>query len=239
MSTLAEDTAGKPAPTWRKKLLKYMLGLIMLLVVVAIVAHLIHRSSGSGKWELVRDKKGVKVYAMKIPGQNLKKYLAVFRVKAKLSSIMGFMQDNNSDIDAGFVNPREIGRHGPQMMLTTWRSIFPAPFQDRDFVVRHTYTQDPVSKEVFYTLQALPNLLPVDDCCVRVPVMNNDWQITPLKNGEVEIRWLIDMDVGGFMPYFLVNQIHPGFMTGFGSKMEGYFNRPKYANAKYDWLVEP
>lgn len=237
MSTLVEEKVVKP--TWRRRLLKYFLGLVVLLVLAAIVAHLVHRASGNREWELVRDKKGVKVYAMKVPGQNLKKFLAVFRVKAKLSSIVGFMQDNESEIDVGFEKAREIERHGSQMNLTTWRSVFPRPYYDRDFVVRHTFTQNPANKEVFYAIQALPDRLPIDSCCVRVPMMNNDWQITPLPNGEVEIRWVIDMDIGGVMPYFMINEIHPKIMTSFGSKLQGYFNRPKYANMKYDWLVEP
>lgn len=242
MSAVIEDvlqTEAKPRVKWRTRIWKYLLYAVLALAAVALAVHLSYTYSGSGKWELVSDRQGVKVYSMKLPGHDLKKFTAVFRVKASLASIMGFMQDSDSDLDVDFYKARELERHGPQMMVTTWRSGFPRPFTDRDFVVRHTFTQDPATKEVYYVLQSLPDMIPPDSCCVRVPTMNNSWQITPLKNGEVEIRWVIDMDIGGAMPYFVINQAHPEIMTDFASKLQGYFDRPKYAHMKYDWLAEP
>ncbi|QYF93476.1 hypothetical protein KY495_22895 [Massilia sp. PAMC28688] len=235
------DTAAPAvkAPSWRRKLWRAFLGLLALVLVTAIVAHFAFKHSGNRQWEFVTEDKGVKVYAMKVPGNSLKHFKAVFRVKSTLSRVTAFMQDNDSELDVDFYKAVELQRHGPQMMITTWRSGFPAPFKDRDFVVRHTFTQNPVNKEVTYALQSLPDLIPPESCCVRVPRMDNAWQIIPLKNGEIEIHWLIDMDIGGFMPYFMINNVHPEIMTDFGSKLQGYFDRAIYANVKYDWIVEP
>ena len=239
LNIVPDTPAAKPAPSWRRKLWRGFLAVLALALVTALVAHFAYKYSGNRQWEFVTEGKGIKVYAMKVPGDSLKKFKAIFRVKSTLPRVVAFMQDNDSELDVDFSKAKELERHGPQLMITTWRSGFPDPFTDRDFVVRHTFTQNPANKEITYALQSLPELIAPDSCCVRVPRMDNAWQIIPLKDGEIEIQWLIDMDIGGFMPYFMVNQVHPEIMVDFGSKLQGYFDRAIYANVKHDWIVEP
>lgn len=239
MSALAKEAMAVDAvPIRRRKVWKWLLGLVLVLVAAGGIAQLSYTYSGSREWELVTEEKGVKVYSMKVPGVNNKQFKAVYTLDTSLNAVVAFMQDNDSDIDIAFDRAKEVRRHGPQMLVTTWRSAFPAPLSDRDFVVRHVFTQDPVNKEISYTLQSLPTLLPPDDCCVRVPRMDNSWLLMPKPGGKVEITWFIDMDVGGFMPYFMINEAHPEIMVDFASKMQGYVARAKYVNSKQDWISE-
>ena len=239
MSTIDEVVAIEPKPRSRGRVLKFLLRGGLLLVGVAVAAQLIFTFSGDGQWQYQGERNGVKIYSKKVPGSNLKKFEAVFRVKASLSSIVSFMQDNESDLDVEFYDAKILEWDGPQVLVSAWKSGFPKPFKDRDFVVKHTFTQDPATKEITYKLKALPDRLPRNGCCVRVPLMDNSWTLMPLKNGEVEITWMIDMDVGGFLPYFVINGAHPEIMTDFAAHLQGYFNRPKYVNVKLAWIVEP
>jgi hypothetical protein len=239
MSVVEETIQAATQPKPKGRIRKFFFRALLTLAGVAVAAQLAFTLSGSGKWEYLGKRNGVTIYSMKVSGSNLQRFTAIVRVKSSLSRIVTFMQDNDSDIDVDFYKSRELKRESPQVMITTWRSGFPAPFKDRDFVVRHTFTQDARTREVTYLLKALPDMIPRESCCVRVPVMDNSWQLIPLKNGEVEIRWLINMDVGGFVPYFVMNQAQPDLMYDFASHLQEYFNRDKYANSKFDWLVEP
>lgn len=225
--------------SWRRKLAKIVLWIFAVAAVVGLAAHLIFKYSGSRNWEYMGETNGVKMYSMKIPGETLKLYKAVYPLKASLSAVVNFMQDSDSELDIEFYKARELERHGPQMMVTTWRSAFPFPLKDRDFVIRHVFTQDPGTKEISYTLQSLTNLIPEDSCCVRVPRMDNSWLIMPKGDGKVEITWIIDMEVGGFMPYFLVNMSQPEVMVEFASHMQAYVDRPKYSKSTLEWVHEP
>lgn len=238
MSTEVQKLAIDAKPRFWKKAGRFLLRAVLLLVALGIVAHLVYKYSGSRRWELVAEQNGMKLYSMKVPGQNIKKFMAEFKLKASPTAITAFLQDQNPEIDLGFYGGRVIEDHGPQMMVTTWKGSFPRPFKDRDFVGRFIFTQDPKTKEVTYMLQALPDFVPPEDCCVRMPRMDNTWQITPRNNGMSDVRWVIDMDVGGFMPYFLINQVNPEMMTFFASKMQSYVDRPKYLEAKIDWISE-
>jgi hypothetical protein len=228
----------KPS-TWRRNLKRLCLGSLALLLVVGTAAHLNFLYSGDSKWSLVSDRDGVKVYGMKVPGQTLKKFKAEFQVKASLNAITGFLQDYEAKTDVNFFGGKLLERENPQNFLTTWKSGFPAPFSDRDFVIRNIYTQDPVTKNISYTLQAVPDYLPPDACCVRSRRVDNNWLLSPQKDGVVAVRWSIDMEMGGMLPYFIANQAHPEMLAFLGTKMQSYVTRDKYAQAKAEWLVEP
>lgn len=238
-STLGPIPVPKPRWTWWRKALRGLLVLLLALALAAAVAHVAFKYSGDGQWEYLTERKGVTVYARKVPGKTLKEFRAVFRVNATLSSIISFMQDDESDLDVDFYAVKVIELINPQDKISYFRSGFPKPIQDRDFVVRHTFAQEPATKAINYVLRAVPDRIPVESCCIRVPRMDNNWRFTPLKNHDVEIDWVIDMDVGGLMPYFMINQAHPEIMVDFGSSLQAIFRRPKYVNAKLDWITEP
>lgn len=229
----------KPASTWRRTLKRVCLGALALLALTGIVAHLGFVYSGNSKWELVSDSKGVKVYGMKIPGQSLKQFKAEFQVTASLNAITAFLQDYAAKTDVDFYDGKLLARENPQMYLTTWKSGFPAPFSDRDFVIRSIFTQDPVTKNISYVLQAVPDFLPSNGCCVRSRRVDNNWLLSPQKDGVVAVRWNIDMEMGGMLPYFIANQAHPEMLAFLGTKMQSYVMRDKYANVKANWITEP
>jgi hypothetical protein len=212
---------------------------VLLMALVAVAAHMTYLFSGSGQWELQAERDGVTLYAKKTPGSTLKTFRAVFRVKASLGSVVTFMQDDNSEVVESFSVGKVVEFVSPQNKVTYFRGDFPDPLTDRDFVVRHTFVQDPVTKAIRYDLKALPEMAPRDACCVRVPRMDNAWLITPLQAGTVQIEWFIDMDVGGWVPYFMINMSHPDFMLGFSPELQAVLERPKYANARLDWITEP
>jgi hypothetical protein len=121
---------------------------------------------------------------------------------------------------------------------TTWKMRLPQPMTDRQFVVRHAFSQDPKTKEVLYTLDAAPAMIPEDKCCVRVKRMANRWRLVPVGNGEVEVRWIIDIDVGGWVPYFMINRHFAWEMVDFGSSLQEIVKRGKYVGARTGWVEE-
>lgn len=230
-----KDSSKKPRGILKK------IGLygVLPLFAVILIAHLSFKYSGSNEWEAVGERGGVQLYSMKVSGETLKKYKGVVRVKTTLSRIVAFMQDSETDLDAaGFHEPREIKRESDQLFWTTWKQAIPEPLKYRDFVVKHEFTQNPENQEVMYQLRATPDLIPEDECCVRVPRIDNSWRLIPLDNGEVEIHWVIDMDVGGNIPYLLMNHSHPDLIYSFAARLQSYFDRPQYEGAHYDWISE-
>jgi hypothetical protein len=237
---LNEATATAPCPQRRVRSERRPALLVALSIVGALsLAQVLHTFSGSGKWEYVDQRKGIAVYSMKVPGVNPKKFLAVFRVKSTLNQIVAFMQDDDSDVDdVGFYDSVTLKEQSKLLRWTAWKMRLSRPLSDRQFVVRHTFSQDPTTKTVLYTLDATPDMIPADKCCVRVKRMANSWRLIPLPDGEVEVRWVIDVDVGGWVPYFVMDRHFVWEMFDFGSSLQEIVNRAKYLGARTGWVEE-
>jgi hypothetical protein len=234
--------AGAPVaaqPRAPRKWRKYLLRGTLVLAGALALGQVMYTLSGDDKWEYVDQERGVSVYEMKVPGRNVKKFQAVFRIKATLTQAVAFLEDDESDVeDGGFMYSKLLKRESPTVRWTYWRMRLAKPMSSRDYVVKHVFAQNPQTKEVLYNLTAKPYMLPEDPCCVRVLKMDNSWRLTPLKNGEIEIHWTIDMNIGGWAPYFIVNKWFPWEMMNFGPSVQETVERKKYVNAKLDWIQD-
>ena len=228
----------KPKRSVMRRIGKYLFRTLIALIVIGIVAQLIYTFSGSSEWVNLGTRKGVTVYSMKIPGSSSKKFKATWKIRSTLSKFVMFSTEEESDMSVGYYDMRDIAKPSQQLIWSTWKQKFPAPFRPRQFVVRQEFSQDPKTKEFLFRVIADPDKIPAEDCCVRVPVMNNTWRLQPLPNGEIEVEWLSDMEMGGFFPYFAANAYQPGGMWYFARRVQGYLDRDKYKNAKYDWIQE-
>jgi hypothetical protein len=213
-----------------------ILGGLALIVVALFVLHLRWVYSGSAQWELAGERGGVTLYSRKLPGTGLKRFKAIDRVAASLSSVVAAMRDNDIGPEVGFVDGRDLEGGTPHLFYTSFHSPMPLMFKTREYVVKNVLTQDPQTKEVLFIVTAAPDRLPPDPCCVRVTKMDNSWRLTPQENGEVQIEWAINMDAGGFAPYFLLNQAYPDFMYQKFPVMTEIMRREKYRNVKLDYI---
>jgi hypothetical protein len=234
---IKESTVARARP--KRKQRWTVLQTLLVVGAALVAAQLAYTWSGSSKWQFVEEKQGIKLYSMKVPGENILRFLSVFRIKSTLNQAVAFMQDDDSDVsDVGFYDSKILKQDSINLRWTTWKMRFPSPMTDRQFIVRHSFTQDPKTKEVLYALDATPQMLPEDDCCVRIRKMSNSWRLIPEKNGEVEINWIINADFGGWIPYFMLNRRLAWEMFDFGSGLQEIVSRQKYIGAKTGWVEE-
>lgn len=236
-STPVTEVTAKPK---RKGRIRRFLGrTFLVLLAIALIAQLAFTFSGSGEWESLGSRKGVEIFAKKNPGSNIKEYKAVFKVKSTLSRFVAFSTIENSDLQIGYYDMRDLQKVNDRLIYSTWKQKFPSPFKPRHFVVKNEFTQDPKTKGLVFTVSAANDKMPYDSCCVRVPKMDNSWTLTPIGNGELQVVWHSDLDMGGFLPYFMLNGYQPGGMRFFARNMQGYLDQKIYDNAHYAWLQEP
>jgi hypothetical protein len=221
-------------------------GKIALYVLLAIVAllviwHFVFVSGGSGKWELAIDQDGVTIQTLKTPGNPLIKVKATTRVKAQLSAIAKLIIDADSCDEGDCYDSRLIERIDTPTgysSYNTFRFDFPAPLKTREYVVKLVLNQDPQSKVINATVTAATDRLPADDCCVRVPYLNNVWQIRPLGNGELEVELIMDLNAGGNMPYVLANLGSTYGGHEFFKGLQGILAKDKFKNIKRDYITD-
>lgn len=237
---VTQSDAAAPRPKRRLRTFgKWVLRVFVVILAVALAAQLTYMFSGSGEWESLSAKNGVQIFEKKVPGRNIKEYKAVFKVKSTLSRFVAFSTIEDSDMEIDYYDMQDLEKVSEQLIYSTWKQKFPSPFKPRHFVVKNEFTQDPATKVLVYTVQAANDRMPEDDCCVRVARMDNSWTLTPLGNGEIQVEWVSNLDMGGALPYFVLNGYQPGGMRFFATNLQRYLDQEKFANVKYAWIQEP
>jgi hypothetical protein len=224
----------------KKKILKYLLYGALALAALLSLSHLIWNWSGSNQWELAIDKNGVKVWTLKTPGSNLVRVKATTRVKSRLAGMAKLLEDLDSCVDAYCFDAKEIQRIKtlPGRSATYVRFKFDIPgLKTRQYVLFAEHYQDPDSKKLEINIIAAPDMIPRDECCVRVTHLHNNWKITPLKNGELDIEFTQDTDLGG-AHYLLANFALTQGMYKILHDMQDLMNKERYRNAQVDQIQE-
>lgn len=229
---------------WAGKLLRIALVTGFVLAVGLFTAHLVWKSSGSGKWQLEIDKDGVQVYSMKTPGSTLKEFRAVTKVKTSLQHVVAVFTDSSLQhcndwmhdcLVSTAIEPwNPVGHY----WLAFYRATPGRGFAPREFVIKLQFSQDPQTKTLFIDVTDVPDRLPPDKCCVRV-LIHNRWRWTPLKNDEVEVEVLEKFDAG--IPYLLHNaQAEPlwGIMKSLPDLMDEKKFPVQDPDTKYDFVQE-
>lgn len=230
------DSKTKSKKSKFKKILLYG---SLSLIVILVISHFIWKSSGSGQWELKKDKDGVKVYCLKSSGSTLIKCKSIGQIPYHtLAGIVKLMRDPDVCEDVGCYDSYIIESPGPELIYYTFKMDFFFPLKAREYVVKSEYYQNPETKEILVNFIAAPDKLPPNDCCVRVLHMKNTWRFTPLDNGMAEVEFVFDEDEGGNFPYFLANLFAPILASAAITELPELLQKEKFLNAKLDYVEE-
>ena len=205
VSSMSQD----PSPAHKKgRFKRFLLRGFLTLTVLTVAAHLIYKYTGSNEWHPLPEKDGVRVFWAKPPGTTLVKYKGLTRFKSSLTSVTRFMQDPTTCDDVGCTDSVVLEDVSPQIQYNSFVWDYKKPFAKRQFVVKVEVSQNPDTKEVLVQYVGAPDRIPANDCCIRVPHMNNSWRFKPSENGEIEVEYIVDMYEGGMIPYFVASRIH-------------------------------
>ncbi len=216
-----------------------------LLIAVAVIAVLLYgwslsyEAGGSGQWELAIDEGGVKIYTLKEPGNPLIKVRAETKVKSNLTGIAHLIVDPASCDEGDCYDSKMIERVPTDNGFSSYNTFkydFPAPLKTREYVVRLDLRQNRETKAIIAKITGTPDKLPLNDCCMRVPYIQNTWQIEPQGNGELAVSLTMDFDAGGNMPSWLANLgatfgTHEFFLT-----LQKILDKDKFQQAKIDYV---
>ncbi|MEA2490525.1 MAG: hypothetical protein QOH21_2317 [Acidobacteriota bacterium] len=219
-----------------------ILGVGVVLVAVALtIAHFAWKYSGSGQWEQVSDKDGIKVLVRKSPGSTLKDIRGVTRMNVRLMTAVAALAAEQSNEDCstwieGCLGQKTIvpyNRH--KLTVTELITVkYPGLFSPREFLVAMKVTQDAATKAVTIDYKAVPNLVPLNSCCYRVPDMHNVWVFAPAKAGGLDVEYTMHLDQG--IPYFMFNHVAPQIVHDLVRDLPQH--HAKYQNAKVENIQE-
>lgn len=219
------------------------------LIALVYAADLAWTASGSSEWKQVVDRDGVQVHSYKAPGSHNTVFRGTVRGKYTQSQVVAALMLENHSLEnckawiplcneLKVIEPYSDRAQGD---IVLWTLKMPIPlFKNRQYVIKSQTTQDGKTGVVWIDIVAVANKVDLNNCCVRITHIHNRWQISPVRNGEVEIQLTQDFSLGGFFPDLLPN-LGAGEETYklLSSQLPGLINKTMYREARFPYVKEP
>jgi len=195
----------------------------------------------SESWKKVKDSDGIQSYVMKLPDVAVNKVKVETIIKSGLSSLVALMIDTPRNRDWVFLNMYACVQQKEDEFNWVYygQNNAPWPVNDRDVVTRVHLFQNPVTKEVVFESVANPDLMPLHEDFVRIPMLHSVWRFIPLGEGRIKLVFELVIDMGGNMPGWLINL---AVTKGPSSSMLNFVTLSReepYLSARMDYIREP
>ena len=188
-------------------------------------------------WKLHTNKDGIQVYTSLPENSPFKAVRTVGNVETSLSKLAYVLMDvsNTEDWVYGAKNSQLIKKFTPADLIYYAEAALPWPISNRDFIIRITLTQDPVSKVITIVAQNLPKQVPEKKGLVRIQQSAGLWKLTPVGKNLVQVDYTLQVDPGGLLPAWLVNLFAS---TGPYQSLKALRNEVQLAKYRYAALEE-
>jgi hypothetical protein len=241
----------KTAPPGKKSLWKAFLSnlhyMIAGVTVALFLGNYLWQLSGSDTWKLVKEKNGVKIYSMKIPGEYKLLFKATHELdyhsihQAVAGQVANATMETCKNLVLGCLDFQVIEPFSSMAKsdVVMWKVALPGIFKPRENLIQSQIQQDKDTKAVRIDILAAPNKIPMNDGSIRTTHNHCVWTFTPQANGKLGIEYIQDISLGGFFPDLLINLTAPVTMyTWIHDLLPNLIDRPGFRKFQYDFIEE-
>lgn len=160
-------------------------------------------------WKLHSEKDGVQVFTQPVSNSAFKAVKAVGVVETSLSRIAYVLMDVKTTKEwvYGTKVCTLLKQMTPADLIYYSEVDLPWPASNRDFIIRITLTQDPVTKVLTIVAENMPKYIAEKNGIVRIQRSSGLWHITPIDADHVRVEYILQVDPGGWIPAWLVNMV--------------------------------
>lgn len=176
--------------------------------LLAICLALATFAASAEDWVLDSKKNGIAVYSRFVPGQQIKDFRAVMRVKNSLLDVVSALADVERMPD-WFYQMKETRILQADSLDNIYIYMVIAgmgPVQDRDVTIKAEIWQDPISLEMLmegFSVQKMDDM----PGRIRMPEMRAGWRVRPITPDITEIELTGAADPGGAIPLWAANMV--------------------------------
>ncbi len=197
-------------------------------------------AAGETAWQQQKDKDGIQIYTRPVPGWTIHEVRGVTRIDARLSGIVAVLEDPLATLElADIVEHSEIRNRESATRYQIYSMMkMPWPVSDRDILNQREISQDPKTHTVTIADTATTDLMPLKNDYVRIVKSRQQWTLTPLAGGGVQVESLLLSDPAGPIPSSIINAMSISTPFNSLSKLRELVQRPKYVNASLPHITE-
>ena len=211
---------------------------ITLVFIFCITAFLSLQAQGNDSWSLRKDKEGVKVYYRQTT--DVYEIKLATSLKIPLSGLIQLFAEVDNYPKWGYkvMESRLLQKISDTEMYYYSRLDFPWPMNDRDLIMHTKLTQDPTTRRVIATSEAVPDYLPVVKDVERMRTAHTQWTLAPGAGGWVYVEYYIYSHPSGSIPDWLVNMAIDVGPRETIKSIRNIIQQQRYQTAKLAYIKE-
>jgi len=191
------------------------------------------------KWNLRRDRSGIKIFTAKVEGSKFRAVSASMMVDGKVESLVELVSDlENCPNWAAMCKRASLEKRiSPAESYVHTVNDLPFPVRDRDVLAHVRWQRDSATGTVTMSSQAVSGdglevSLPKVKGVVRVTKANTGWFFTPQGDGTVLVQSFAHVDPNGPIPAWIVNRLLIGSPFKTMKRMREIIEQGGYADAQ-------
>ena len=200
-------------------------------------------------WQLMKDKKGIKVYQRKTSLTPINALKGVAVLEADLKTLVAFLMDVYkfpSWIDLcnsiEFLEPvnEDVDKVDQVQYYLYIINRPPWPVRPRDNVIYTIATQDSKTLTLRIKSISMPDSIPHRKGFVRCPLLMVEWKLKPLDMEHTELAFEVIIDAGGWIPAGVINfyAVNTPYTTILNIRKQIPFDK-RYRQKQIKWLKTP
>ena len=213
-----------------------MMKIISLIILAVFLAA---NAFSQEDWELKKEDDGIKVYTKYIEGSDIKAFRAEAVMEGKLSSFVAVLKD--VDQYPEFYSSSDYAQlleASDTLLMHYSQTGTPWPVKDRDGVYVNRFSQHYGTKAVTVAIESVEGIRPESDDFVRIEKATGFWKFFPVDYNKVEVIYQMEADPGGNIPAWVVNMFLVDTPFDDMKSLRERVKLEKYANQKFDFLLD-
>ncbi len=155
------------------------------------------------------EKDSIKVFMCKVVNSKFRSVKTTFEINSRLSQLADIVMDIDSYKSWQYktVSAKILKKVSDHEII--YHTVVEAPSltSNRDFVIRLTIQQDPITREMIIEAVSIPDFIPKAKEVVRVPYSRAQWTVKPISANKLAIEYYVEIDLGGLVPPWAVNLV--------------------------------
>ncbi|WKK65643.1 START domain-containing protein [Lutimonas zeaxanthinifaciens] len=157
-------------------------------------------------WDLIKDKKDIKVYTRTNTVSSFKEFKGITEIKAKVNDFLAVLYDIDGLPDWAYniKESRLLDRSGENVQVYYAVAKAPWPYKNRDGVYKNSIKWDPEKRELMVEIEMLEDVMDPNDSYVRMDGYGY-WKIRERSNDLLEVTFQMQVDPGGSIKAWMAN----------------------------------
>ena len=177
------------------------------LAVLVLFSSFVSAANSQYKWELSKNKDGIKVYQSEVKHSKFKTIKVECTLEGTYDKLMVILNDvaNQNKWVYNNISSSILQRISGNEFYYYSKTHLPWPMTNRDAIIHLKMTKDSLNRFLKISAVSVPGFAPEKSGMVRVPWSDISWYVTMPSAKTISIVYIFDADPGGSLPAWVVN----------------------------------